>query len=581
LLIALTAMVLLGALWPSAALGQQPAPSTPGGFQTGLPSQPAPSTPGGFQTGLPSQPAPSTPGLSSPGLDPGLPRWRLLNPGVVPDRQFGAIGELGAAFDPVRNRIFTIDWQGFAWVYDFVGAAQAVIRPLNDEHAIRGQSRNCSFAYLPTLDVVVTNLCGSSSNPPDGFAVFHFPDADTVVTTHQCLVDCGGPSVANFLAWNASIGAVVGGGGWSTNRIYSYPLPGGQFPAPETDWVVLPQLGPAPVFPSSCDICKEALRRTVLRNDQYVYIHPLSHDLYTYDFVTSTWAVTTTTKPGPLPVNGVVGYDPVRDILVIWVGSNALYGTGPVTRQTWIYSFDTNQWTLGPSGAAGDTTPGVANAVLNYMVWDSNLNRLILITTDGVASGFTRLWTLDWISPDGLVGLDINTTVAGSTTEVTPDVDYDVVAEGLDIWNTADSFHFSHETVTGDFDQAVQIAAFAGPDIGGKAGLMVRESLNANSRNVLVAATRADGYRFSRRSTIGGTTLNVFKGGAVTYPNVWVRLRRQGNVFTGFTSTDGTNWTQRGQITLSLPATVFFGLASNSRSAGNRAAIRYRSLGPP
>ena len=153
------------------------------------------------------------------------------------------------------------------------------------------------------------------------------------------------------------------------------------------------------------------------------------------------------------------------------------------------------------------------------------------------------------------MGLDINTTVAGSTTEVTPDVDYDVVAEGLDIWNTADSFHFSHETVTGDFDQVVHITAFVGSDIGGKAGLMVRESLNANSRNVLMAATRADGYRFSRRSTIGGTTLNVFKGGTVTYPNVWVRLRRQGNVFTGFTSTDGSTWTQRGQITLSLPAT--------------------------
>jgi hypothetical protein len=405
LLIALTAMVLLGALWTSAALGQQPAPSTPGGFQTGLPSQPAPSTPGGFQTGLPSQPAPSTPGLSSPGLgspglDRGLPRWRLLNPGVVPDRQYGAIGELGAAFDPVRNRIFAIDWQGGAWVYDFVGAAQAVIRPLNDEQVIRGQSRNCSFAYLPTLDVVVTNLCGSSSNPPDGFAVFHFPDVDTVVTTHQCLVYCGGPNVANFLAWNASIGAVVGDGGWSTDRIYSYPLPGGQFPAPETDWVVLPQSGPArPVFPRSCGICNEKLRRTVLRNDQHVYIHPLSHDLYTYDFVTSTWAVTTTTKPGPLPVNGVVGYDPVRDILVIWVGSDALYGTGPVIQQTWIYSFDTNQWTFGPSGAAGDTTPGWANAVLSYMVWDSNLNRLILITTDETATGFTRLWTLDWISP--------------------------------------------------------------------------------------------------------------------------------------------------------------------------------------
>jgi hypothetical protein len=39
------------------------------------------------------------------------------------------------------------------------------------------------------------------------------------------------------------------------------------------------------------------------------------------------------------------------------------------------------------------------------------------------------------------------------------------------------------------------------------------------------------------------------------------------------------NWTQRGQLTLSLPATLHFGLASNSRSAGNTAEIDYRSLG--
>jgi hypothetical protein len=30
------------------------------------------------------------------------------------------------------------------------------------------------------------------------------------------------------------------------------------------------------------------------------------------------------------------------------------------------------------------------------MLWDSNLNRLILITTDGSTTGFTRIWALHW-----------------------------------------------------------------------------------------------------------------------------------------------------------------------------------------
>ena len=60
----------------------------------------------------------------------------------------------------------------------------------------------------------------------------------------------------------------------------------------------------------------EGLRRMVLRNGEWVYVDPLSHDLHSYDFATGTWKVTVTNKPGKLPVNGVVGYDELRDLLV-------------------------------------------------------------------------------------------------------------------------------------------------------------------------------------------------------------------------------------------------------------------------
>jgi hypothetical protein len=134
----------------------------------------------------------------------------------------------------------------------------------------------------------------------------------------------------------------------------------------------------------------------VLRNGQYVFADPLSHDLHTYDFTTATWTKKVTSKPGPLPVNGVAGYDPVRDVIVVWVGADGLYGGGPELRQTWIYSFATNAWSLGPNEAAGDVNPGYALVILSYMLWDSNLNRLILITTDGYTTGFTRIWALHW-----------------------------------------------------------------------------------------------------------------------------------------------------------------------------------------
>ncbi len=324
------------------------------------------------------------------------PKWVLLNPGPVVEAQYGANFELGAAFDPVRNRIFAPDQRGYAWVYDLIGTDKAVIRPLNAGARFRGGERNCSFAYLPTIDAAVTINCGTSANPPDGFPVFTFPDDDTVATTYQC-TNCGGPAWANFLGWSETLGAVVGVGGWgaSQDTVQTYAMPGGAFPAPQSPWTVLPQAGAIPDY-TGCWMCKEAMRRGVLRNGQYVFVDPLTYDLHTYDFTTSTWARTLTSKPAPLPVNGVVGYDPVRDVLVVWVGTDALYGTGPAVRQTWIYAFATNSWSLGPNEAAGDANPGYALGILSYMLWDSNQNRSILITTDGYASGFTRIWALHW-----------------------------------------------------------------------------------------------------------------------------------------------------------------------------------------
>src|SRR5580698_8205317 len=45
----------------------------------------------------------------------------------------------------------------------------------------------------------------------------------------------------------------------------------------------------------------------------------------------------------------------------------------------------------------------------------------------------------------------------------------------------------------------------------------------------------------------------------VDYPHAWLRLKRTGNEFTGFVSTDGKNWKKYGSYSLDLPSTVFLG----------------------
>jgi fibronectin type 3 domain-containing protein len=106
---------------------------------------------------------------------------------------------------------------------------------------------------------------------------------------------------------------------------------------------------------------------------------------------------------------------------------------------------------------------------------------------------------------------------------------------------------------------------------------MARETLASNSRNVYALISAGNGHRVTARSTTAGTT-SITGSGAATFPNNWIRLARVGNVFTGYRSTDGTNWTVIGSVTLALPSTVFFGLASTSHNTAATTTAQFRDL---
>jgi regulation of enolase protein 1 (concanavalin A-like superfamily) len=172
-------------------------------------------------------------------------------------------------------------------------------------------------------------------------------------------------------------------------------------------------------------------------------------------------------------------------------------------------------------------------------------------------------------------------TPPGSTTTVAEGSAYDVVAGGATIYGTADSFRFTYQQVTGDFDVAAQVTSFTGAsDPAAKAGLMARESLAANSRNVGSLATAAGAFRYSRRTATGGSTTSTTVSPAATYPNVWVRLRRVGSQFTTFSSKDGVTWTQTGTLAMTMPQTVYFGMAVASMNNAQMATAKFRNLGP-
>jgi hypothetical protein len=127
----------------------------------------------------------------------------------------------------------------------------------------------------------------------------------------------------------------------------------------------------------------------------------------------------------------------------------------------------------------------------------------------------------------------------------------------------------------------VRIESLAQADLYTKAGLMARESLAPGSRHVFALAFPSNaarnnndgGYEFQSRATTGGTSSAINPPQPqprVSFPNTWLRLRRESDTFIAFASSDGAVWTEFARQTLALPQTVYFGLAVTAHSVNAR-----------
>ena len=179
----------------------------------------------------------------------------------------------------------------------------------------------------------------------------------------------------------------------------------------------------------------------------------------------------------------------------------------------------------------------------------------------------------------GFTPIDIGNPGTPGSVQVAPGgTGYNMAAVGSDIGGTSDQFFFDYQMRTGDFDMAVRLAALDGADAWVKAGLMARETLAANSRFAASLATPGiSGCFYSWRDS-AGANVNVAGSYPVNYPYTWLRLQRVGNVFSGYASGDGQNWTLLGSSTLAMPGTIYFGIAASSRSSTQASAAQFRDL---
>ena len=227
-------------------------------------------------------------------------------------------------------------------------------------------------------------------------------------------------------------------------------------------------------------------------------------------------------------------------------------------------------------------------------------------TTPGVVGGNPRLLG----SAVSLMAQGVDMVAGGAGIGGVPTTNETLHGAG-GIGSTNDGFGFTAWQVSGNFDIKVRVAGMTNRydnvcNSNALAGLMARPTLTGNSRMIAVEASPApmsvpysgsNYVEFLQRDTVGGTAYkpaggtssqNVWTG----TNNPWARLVRTNDLFTGYYSTNGTDWVLLGSVNTatnapgSYPQTIYVGLATTSRNNSDNPAAglltaKYRDLYKP
>lgn len=167
--------------------------------------------------------------------------------------------------------------------------------------------------------------------------------------------------------------------------------------------------------------------------------------------------------------------------------------------------------------------------------------------------------------PTGMRERDIGDPSARGRTQHNQGI-YAVTGNGVGIDGPEDQFHFVYRLMHGDVDVVARVVSFGENAHSAIAGVMIRDTLRPESRQVSALLGAATGYAFDRRVEVGAWTEHT-DGGPGTMPG-WVRLIRRGTNFEAFRSGDRLIWTSMGSIEIAMNDAVYVGLAVTSRTPG-------------
>jgi regulation of enolase protein 1 (concanavalin A-like superfamily) len=129
----------------------------------------------------------------------------------------------------------------------------------------------------------------------------------------------------------------------------------------------------------------------------------------------------------------------------------------------------------------------------------------------------------------------------------------------------SDSFRYVYQTLGANGSIVARVSTLHNTGSSARVGVMMRDTLAANSRMAALTVTGSGSWRWQRRTSNGGSvsTTNSSSG---TAPNLWVRLTRSGSTVTASRSTNGSSWTTIGSVNVTMGTSYYVGLAVASGS---------------
>ena len=178
--------------------------------------------------------------------------------------------------------------------------------------------------------------------------------------------------------------------------------------------------------------------------------------------------------------------------------------------------------------------------------------------------------------PSPWVNADIGAvSAAGSATYSSGT--FTVNGSGADIYGSADEFHFVYQSFSGNGSIVARVESQTGTNSWSKCGVMMRDTLDANSAHAMMEITTGNGSVFGSRSSTGGSTTDVKANDGATAPK-WVKVERTDSAFIGSVSDDGATWVEVGSVAISMGADISIGMAVTNHSDGSISTATFDSV---